>query len=93
MTAPRKISSHVPQLWIGALVFATSVFPACAVASVRILVDQVGYEPQAIKVALVAGTKGDPAPSNFALINIDSGKTVLEGPLHTAGDVYDWHGM
>jgi hypothetical protein len=64
-----------------------------ATASVRVLVDQVGYEPQATKVALVEGVKGAPAPADFALINVDSGKTVLKGPLHSAGDVYDWRGM
>ena len=57
------------------------------------LVDHVGYDLQSTKQALVIGAKGDPAPGNFALINVDSGRTVLEGPLRPAGDVYDWRGM
>jgi hypothetical protein len=69
------------------------VFSTPAVASVHVLVDQVGYELQSTKQALVVGAKDDPAPGNFALINVDSGKTVLEGSLQSAGDVYDWHGM
>src|SRR5580704_11635986 len=89
----RKISSCIPQLWIGAVVFAVSVFSAQAFASVHVLVDQVGYELQSTKQALVVGAKGDPAPGNFALINLDSGRTVLEGLLRPAGDVYDWRGM
>jgi hypothetical protein len=93
MNALRKISAYLPQRWIVTVVFATSVLSTHAIPAVRVLVDQVGYESQATKVALVAGNKGDPAPGNFALINVDSGKTVLEGPLRSAGDVYDWRGM
>jgi hypothetical protein len=88
-----KVSMCLSQLWIGAAVFSVGVFSTPAVASVHVLVDQVGYELQSTKQALVVGAKGDPAPENFALINVDSGKTVLEGPLRSAGDVYDWHGM
>jgi hypothetical protein len=83
----------IPPLWIGAVVFAASVFCTRAVASVHVVVDQVGYELQSTKQALVVGNKGDPAPGNFALIDVDSGKTVLEGPLRSAGDIYDWRGM
>jgi hypothetical protein len=88
-----NISSCVPRLWIAAIVFSAGVFSMPAVASVHVLVDQVGYELKSTKQALVVGTKGDPAPGNFELINVDSGKTVFEGLLKSAGDVYDWHGM
>lgn len=64
-----------------------------AVASVRVLVDQVGYEPQATKMALVVGAANDRAPEAFALIDVASGKTVLDGRLKPAGEVYDWRGM
>ena len=89
----RKIFLCVPRLWIGAVVFAMSVFSTPAVASVRVVVDQVGYELDSPKQALVVGTKGDPAPGNFALIKVDSDKTVLEGMLQSAGEVYEWRGM
>jgi hypothetical protein len=82
----------MPQFWIRAFLVA-AVLSMPAVASVRVLVDQVGYEPQATKVALVAGTAGDAAPETFALIDVASGKTVLDGRLKRAGDVYDWRGM
>jgi hypothetical protein len=82
----------MPQFWIRAFLVAT-VFSMPAAASVRVLVDQVGYEPQAPKVALVTGAAGDAAPEAFALIDVASGKTVLEGQLKPSGDVYDWRGM
>jgi Glycosyl hydrolase family 9/Cellulase N-terminal ig-like domain len=89
----RKISSCKPQLWAGGVVLAASFFSTHALASVRVLVDQVGYEPQATKLALVVATEGESAPGNFSLINADSGKTVLDRPLGSAGKVHDWRGM
>jgi hypothetical protein len=56
-------------------------------------VNQVGYEVQSTKQALVVGAKDDPAPGKFTLINADSRKTVLEGPLRSVGNIYDWRGM
>ena len=85
----RKVSPSV----LIAVVLVAGYFSTAAVASVHVLVDQVGYELQSTKVALVVGTKGDPAPTNFALINADSRKTVLQGTLRSAGVVYDWRGM
>jgi hypothetical protein len=93
MTPFRKISSYRPQPWILVAVFAIVFFSTPASSSVRVLVDQVGYELQTTKQALVIGAKGDPAPGTFALIDADSGRTVLEGPLRPAGDVYNWRGM
>ena len=93
MINPRKISSRNLRLWAGSLVLASVLFPTCAAASVRVLVDQVGYEPQAPKLALVVATEGEHAPVDFSLINVDSGKTVFEGKLQSAGEVYDWRGM
>jgi hypothetical protein len=89
----KKISACIPQLWMGAVVFAVSCSSTTAVASVHVIVDQVGYELESSKLALVVGTKDDPAPGNFALIKVDSGKTVLEEPLRPAGNVHGWHGM
>jgi hypothetical protein len=88
-----KISRSVPQIWVGVVLLAASVLSAPAAATVRVLVDQVGYEPQATKQALVVGAKGDAAPGNFALIHVDSGKTALEGPLRPSGNVFDWRDM
>ena len=93
MTPFRKISRYRPQPWILVAVFAIVFFSTPTSSSVRVLVDQVGYELQTTKQALVIGAKGDPAPGTFALIDADSGRTVLEGPLRPAGDVYNWRGM
>ena len=60
-----------------------------ASAQVRVLTDQVGYETAAPKVALVEST-GDIAPASFALVEEDSGKTVLTGTLEPAGTVDHW---
>ena len=89
----RTFSRCLSQFRIGSIVLAVSVLSTPAIASVRVLVDQVGYELLSTKQALVVGADDDPAPQNFALINADSGKTVLEGPLRPAGNVYDWRGM
>jgi Glycosyl hydrolase family 9/Cellulase N-terminal ig-like domain len=95
MIAFRKISISfcIPRHWISTFCFAASVFSTHASASVRVLIDQVGYEPQATKLALVVATEGEPAPGSFSLINVDSGKTVLDRPLSSEGDVHDWRGM
>lgn len=60
-----------------------------AFAQVRILVDQVGYETSAPKVALVESS-GEIGPADFALIDEDSGRTVLTGNLEPAGTVDRW---
>lgn len=60
-----------------------------AFAQVRILVDQVGYETSAPKVALVESS-GEIGPADFALIDEDSGRTVLTGNLEPAGTVDHW---
>jgi hypothetical protein len=58
---------------------------------VRVLVDQVGYETNAPKQAIVAGTAQD-HPGKFALVDAESGKAVLEGDLKPAGEVVAWGG-
>jgi hypothetical protein len=60
-------------------------------AQVRVLVDQVGYETGAPKQAIVEGADED-HPQKFALIDTDSGKTVLEADLKSSGKVYAWEG-
>lgn len=58
---------------------------------VRVLVDQVGYETLAPKEAIVEGSELD-RPQQFALIDTDSGKTVYEARLQSAGKVFAWEG-
>ena len=57
----------------------------------RVLVDQVGYDLHAPKKAIIAGTAQD-HPTQFALIDADSGKTVFQGNLKPAGEVHAWDG-
>jgi hypothetical protein len=64
---------------------------AC-LGSVQVLVDHVGYDTYAEKQAVVAGSAQD-HPGQFSLIDADSGKTVLQGPIKTAGEVRSWDGQ
>ena len=72
------------------LVVLVSLFPAqnCR-GQVRLLVDHVGYERTAQKVAIVEGTAQD-NPIGFALVDASSGKTVYEGQVQTSGKVDAW---
>jgi hypothetical protein len=65
-------------------------FQACP-AQVRVLVDQVGYDLHASKEAIIVGTDRD-HPLSFSLINSETGKSVLTGPLKTSGEVRSWGG-
>ena len=56
-----------------------------------VLVDQVGYETQSPKQALVLGTDRD-HPQQFTLVDTSTGKTVLSGSLKPAGQVHAWGG-
>ncbi|HTW49452.1 MAG TPA: glycoside hydrolase family 9 protein [Acidobacteriaceae bacterium] len=58
-------------------------------AQVRVLVDQVGYETSAPKVALIESTT-DAAPSGFALVDDATGDTVFTGKIEPAGTVDHW---
>jgi len=60
-----------------------------AAGQVQVLVDHVGYELHAAKQALVAGTMQE-RPDRFMLIDSDTGKTVLTGPLKLSGEVDHW---
>ena len=55
----------------------------------RVLVDQVGYDLHAPKEALVAGSELD-HPTQFLLIDSETGKTVFQGDLKPSGKVYNW---
>jgi hypothetical protein len=56
---------------------------------VQVLVDQVGYETNAPKQAIVAGTAQD-RPSGFELVDAATGQTVLKGDLKPSGEVAAW---
>jgi len=75
------------------LILAAAAFTLVSVAPahalVRVLVNQVGYEPGARKVAIIEGNPGD-HPTGFELIDAASGATVLSGHLRPDGQVYDW---
>lgn len=67
------------------------LFAGMCFGRVQVLVDQVGYEPQAPKEAIIEGTQSD-HPSQFTLIDAATGKTVFSGPLKADGQVYNWGG-
>jgi hypothetical protein len=60
-----------------------------ASAQVRVLVDQVGYETTAPKVALISGSDGD-HPRQFTLTDDATGKVVFNGTPEPAGHVDRW---
>ena len=62
--------------------------PAC-LGQLQVLVDQVGYETQAPKQAIIAGAKTD-HPQQFTLIDTDTGKAVLSGAVKPSGQVDAW---
>lgn len=72
-----------------AAVCLSLLFAAPAHAVVRVLVNQVGYEPGARKAAMIEGNRGD-HPTTFALVDAATGATVLHGRLRARGQVYDW---
>ena len=69
----------------------SAAFCGAAQGQMRVLVDQVGYDLHAPKKAIIAGTAQD-HPTQFALIDADSGKTVFQGNLKPAGEVHAWDG-
>jgi hypothetical protein len=60
-----------------------------SLGQMRVLVDQVGYDLHAPKEAIVKGSVQD-HPTQFLLIDSDSGKTVFQGDLKLSGEVYAW---
>ena len=57
----------------------------------HVLVDQVGYDLQAPKQGLVLGSAKD-HPTQFELIDSETGKAVFKGELKSAGEVHAWDG-
>ena len=76
------------------LLLVSCVSLVCAqpgLSQIHVLVDQVGYETLAPKQAIVEGSEKD-QPQDFALIDADSGKAVLQASLKPSGKVYAWDG-
>jgi len=71
----------------GGIIFCTHT----CLGQVRVLINQVGYETLESKQAIVEGSEED-RPQKFALIDVDSGKTVYEAKLQPAGKVFAWEG-
>ena len=74
-------------------VFVAATFCLSAAAQVRVLVDQVGYDLEAPKQALVM-VEGSAAtqPLQFALVDDATGATVFSGSLQPSGQVHAWTG-
>ena len=68
-----------------------AAFPQLGAAQFRVLVDHVGYEAGAPKVAILEGSAQD-HPGAFALIDAESERTVLTGEAKPAGEVHAWDG-
>lgn len=67
------------------------VFVLPSFARLAVLTDQVGYETDAPKIAIVMGT-GQDRPRRFSLIDTASGKAMLQGNLIPSGRVKGWGG-
>ncbi|WP_263356446.1 glycoside hydrolase family 9 protein [Acidicapsa ligni] len=78
---------RIPELLLTATCVA--LLPSACVAQVKVLVDQVGYETHAPKIALIQ-TTGHEQPKQFILIDTDTDKPVLKGDLTSADSVKNW---
>jgi hypothetical protein len=79
---------NTPKLLVAVL---SGIFAQVCVGQIHVVVDQVGYDVQAPKQALVVATEQD-HPQGFVLIDVDTGKTVLTGALTPSGQVHSWGG-
>ena len=83
---------HQPLIKLFVFFLTVLSFAFCALpclGQVHVLVDQVGYEAQAQKQAVIAGS-GHDHPQQFALVDVDSGKAVFQAALQPSGKVYEW---
>ena len=93
MKISRNTGPVCSLLRLSSLIFFSASLSYPAIAATHVLVDQVGYEPAAPKLAVIITAKDDPTPTRFALINSDTGKTVFEGDVKPSGEVHAWTGM
>jgi hypothetical protein len=75
--------------WLFAILCCCAFTAPLSRAQVRVLVDQVGYETAAPKVALIETTQ-DTQLSGFSLVDSGSGRTVFTGTLQPSGAVDHW---
>jgi hypothetical protein len=79
-------------MWLRiAAVCCIAVLTQSSPAQVKVLTDQVGYEPDAPKQAILVGSQQD-HPQSFSLIDTSTGQAVLHGDLKPAGQVDAWDG-
>ncbi|HEY9127021.1 MAG TPA: glycoside hydrolase family 9 protein [Acidobacteriaceae bacterium] len=75
--------------WIAA---AGAMLPQLSLGAVKVLVDQVGYETNGEKRAVIVAGAQD-RPGRFSLIDAKTGETVASGELMRSGAVDAWTGM
>jgi hypothetical protein len=68
----------------------SAIYCPVILPQIHVLVDQVGYESDATKIAIVEEAAGS-HPTEFALVDANSGKTVLQRSLVRAGNVGAWN--
>lgn len=73
----------------GAIVSILLGCSAACLAQVRVLVDQVGYEPNAAKQAIVEGRSGD-QPQGFTVVDEGTGQAITHGELAPRGPIDYW---
>src|SRR6202453_3374931 len=67
----------------------SSIFVQVSTGQVHVVVDQIGYDIQAPKQALVVATAQDRL-KQFVLVDVYTGKSVLTGDLIPSGQVHSW---
>ena len=84
----RKIKYSWMSFWTICL---AGIVTSTAAGELKVLVDQVGYESNSLKKAIIVGTLQD-HPEKFSLVDAASGKVVLTGRLVPNGQVDSWGG-
>jgi hypothetical protein len=90
----RRLASVVFGLtWFVGVPSWAAAAPSASTQPPLVLVDQVGYDTAAPKHAVVQGSSNDRF-TRFEVVDVQTGKTVLQGKPQTAGQVdhwNDWH--
>ncbi|GAB2806275.1 glycoside hydrolase family 9 protein [Dyella kyungheensis] len=74
-----------------AMIVAVLVAPGALASGGKVLVDQVGYDTDAVKQAIVMDVVSASPPS-FRLVNADTGNVVFEGTLSASAGIARWNG-
>jgi hypothetical protein len=81
---------YIVRMWLRiAALCCIAVLTQSSSAQVKVLTDQVGYEPDAPKVAIISGIEKD-NPESFSLIDTATGQRVMHAALKKAGQVDAW---